>query len=421
MKIAVAARDSPLSKAQTEEILSLLPKNIQFEPSFLKSSGDIDQKTSLRTLEKTDFFTKEIDDLVLNSTCRIAIHSAKDLPEKIPQGLSIIAITRGIDPSDSLVIKEFATLKPNSIIATSSKKREEAVKNLQNDLIFQDLRGTIDKRLELLNEGKTDGVVIAEAALIRLKLTHLNRIRLPGKTTPMQGQLAIIAKETDLEMKALFEPLDSRKFPKALYLGPQFPTKAFQDKQIAHCPVIQIFPREISLENWKHYTHLILTSKTAVLSLINALRKARISPFTISEKTVIAVGKATGEALFPFKINPLIPDEETAEGVVLLLEQLPLSHAHFFWPHSALSRSLIEKTLKAKGACFTSCILYDTIPIQNPEIPDLSHFQEILFSSPSTVSAFFAKKPDIPKHIQLIPIGKITNEALTNTLIHHNS
>ncbi len=71
------------------------------------------------------------------------------------------------------------------------------------DVQFRDLRGTIHQRLKQLDEGIADGVVIAEAALIRLNLTHLNRIYLPGSTTPLQGKLAVVCREDDHEMRDL--------------------------------------------------------------------------------------------------------------------------------------------------------------------------------------------------------------------------
>jgi hydroxymethylbilane synthase len=164
-------------------------------------------------LEKTNFFTKEVDELVLSGQCQIGIHSAKDLPDPLPNGLSLICLTKGVDPADVLVLREgetLLTLPLGAKIATSSKRREDEVFKMRPDLIFCDLRGPIQERLTVLNDGRADGVVVAEAALIRLGLTHLNRIRLPGTTVPGQGQLAILAKSDDTEMAHLFSCMDVR-------------------------------------------------------------------------------------------------------------------------------------------------------------------------------------------------------------------
>jgi hydroxymethylbilane synthase len=213
--ITIASRTSPLAKAQVEEFkLEILKHHpsLTFETVFLETTGDKDQKTSLRTLGKTDFFTKELDILLLEGKCRVAVHSAKDLPDPLPKGLAIAALTKGIDPSDSLVMKNgssLSTLPKNAVIATSSERREEAVSLFIPGARFIDLRGAIHKRLEVLDLGVADGVVLAEAALIRLGLTHLNRVKIPGATVPLQGRLAVVVRSDDEEMKALFAPIHS--------------------------------------------------------------------------------------------------------------------------------------------------------------------------------------------------------------------
>lgn len=215
MKIKVAGRDSPLSNAQIDEVLDELlqyHQNIAFEKILMKTTGDFDLKTSLRDLDKTDFFTRQVDECLMKRRCHIAVHSAKDLPKTVPEGLSIIAITKGVDPRDSLVLKEGITLKnlrQGAVIGTSSKGREEALLAIRPDLEFMDVRGPIHKRLEYLQQPLIDGVVIAEAAIIRLKLQLLNRVILENKTAPLQGRLAIIARSNDTEMQALFACLNA--------------------------------------------------------------------------------------------------------------------------------------------------------------------------------------------------------------------
>lgn len=212
--IDVGARSSPLSQAQVQEVQRELQKHhpgIVLKPILVSTTGDQDHSISLRTLGRTDFFTKEVDALLLAGQCRIAIHSAKDLPEPIPDGLRVIAITQGVDSADVLVLRpqeNFAALRSGALIATSSERREEAVRQLRGDLKFIDIRGTIGERLAKLDNGEADGVVVAEAALIRLGLTHLNRIRLPGSTSPLQGQLAILSRDHDTEMVGLFSCLN---------------------------------------------------------------------------------------------------------------------------------------------------------------------------------------------------------------------
>lgn len=216
LSLSVAARASPLSKEQVSEVLQEIRSyhpHLEFLTQFVETTGDRDLATSLRGMEKSDFFTREIDELLLSGGCSIAIHSAKDLPDPLPEGLALIALTRGVDSSDSLVFRDgegAALLPEGALIATSSERREEAVKALYPHFAFVDIRGSIGERLCKLFKGEVDGVVVAEAALIRLKLTHLNRVALPGDTVRGQGQLAIVARCGDSAMQELFAPLDAR-------------------------------------------------------------------------------------------------------------------------------------------------------------------------------------------------------------------
>lgn len=214
MKLKVGARSSPLSRAQAEEILlEMRPfsPELSFEMVWILTAGDKDKKTSLRSLGKSDFFTRELDEMLLEGKIDAAIHSAKDLPEPLPPGLEIAALTRGVDSRDALVLRSgesLMSLPDGAVIATSSERREEAVSALRQGLRFSDLRGTIAERLAKLETGEADGVVAAEAALIRLKLTHLNRVYLPGPTVSLQGKLAILIRSGDARLKELFRPID---------------------------------------------------------------------------------------------------------------------------------------------------------------------------------------------------------------------
>lgn len=215
-RIVVGARSSPLSRAQVEEVLQELKQYhplVEFHPIWVHTTGDRDLNTSLKTLEKTDFFTKEIDALQLSGGCRISVHSAKDLPEPLRAGLAIVALTKGVDPSDSLVLRDqetFENLPLGAKIGTSSLRREKNIGDLRPDLVCVDIRGNIQARLALLDQGIVDGVVMAEAALIRMKLTHRTRMPLFGERASLQGQLAVLALENDEEMRQLFCCIDVR-------------------------------------------------------------------------------------------------------------------------------------------------------------------------------------------------------------------
>jgi hydroxymethylbilane synthase len=424
MKIKVGARSSPLSRMQVQEVLQELKQHhpsIEFDPLLIISQGDKDLKTSLRTLDKTDFFTKEVDEMVLTGKCRVGIHSAKDLPEPLPEGLAMAALTKGIDPRDVLVMRLGATLEnlqPGSIIATSSPRREENVRLLRPDLSFIDLRGTVETRLAKLETHEADGIVVAEAALIRLGLTHLNRIYLPNETAPLQGKLAILVRSDDEEMLKLFSSLDSRK-KTILYLGLNSPN--LPQANLIHYPLIQIEPRpfntsaiQTAFSLLPQFTHLIFTSQNAVVLFFKYLEKRGICRETIQHQTFIAVGRATAKKIKQYHpIAVITAKEETAEGIIKELETVNLTNAYIFWPHSSLSRPTLSRYFQKQNIRFLDCIFYDTKTQLNNVSIDIKTVDEIVFSSPSCVDAFIEIFGELPFSKTLTSLGPITAAYLS--------
>lgn len=401
IKISLSARGSPLSRAQADEVLRELQQfhpSVTFDPHWVETSGDKDQSTSLRTLGKTDFFTKEVDALVLDGTCRIAIHSAKDLPDPLPAGLSLIALTQGADPSDSLVFRTGETFPAHGTVGASCARRENNVHALYPEARCADIRGTIEKRLEQLDAGCFDGAVIAEAALIRLGLTHRRRIPLPGETAPLQGQLAIMARADDREMQRLFSPLDTRKT--ILYLGSD-PSRFRWAGKIIHYPVIKILPRPGPLPDLTPFTHLIFASKHAVRRFFDLGGSA-------VGKQVIAVGAVTASDL----PGALVAKEETQEGIIALLQELDLSGAQLFLPRSSQSRPILENYLTEKQISHCVFDLYDTVSHRPGEPPALEAIDVIFFTSPSTVKGFLDIYGTIPKGKEIFTQGVVSKQFL---------
>lgn len=207
---------------------------------------------------------------------------------------------------------------------------------------------------------------------------------------------------------------------KVLYLGLQ-PPSSNAEVLFIHYPVIRIVPRdpqskEISeaFQNIGSYSHLIFTSKTAIelfWSLCNyfhCTEKAKAMP-------VVAVGKQTAKLSQELGFSVAeIAEHETAEGVGdIILKKLPAS-ASFFWAHSALSRPFLSNFFKKYGRLYYCCAIYDTVSQKPPSSPSLQDIDEILFTSPSTVEAFFKifSPSDLPTHLILKPIGPITAQTL---------
>ncbi|HOK97862.1 MAG TPA: uroporphyrinogen-III C-methyltransferase [Bacteroidales bacterium] len=220
MKIRVVARNSRLSLAQAQEVMAKI-KGVDWKLIPLASYGDKHLEIPLTENTMPDFFTKELDEAILNDEADIAIHSAKDVPYPLPQGLELVALTECLANADVLVSRrkeKLSQLKPGAKIACSSPSRQEQIRQLRPDLEIVDIRGTIDQRLARVFNGEIDALVVAECALKRLELEEFIAETLPIKTHPLQGHLAVVARVGNAQMKSLFYPLDIRKNYGKVYL-----------------------------------------------------------------------------------------------------------------------------------------------------------------------------------------------------------
>lgn len=208
-----------------------------------------------------------------------------------------------------------------------------------------------------------------------------------------------------------------------LYLGLD-PSYYIGDGEIVHFPIIKIFPRPLSdpiisqaLQSFDHYSHVIVTSKSAVAILSDYLLQLGMNLEIWKSKITLAVGKVTAKHLQKNGIIPFkIAREETAEGMIHELQQMSLINAHVFWPHSAQSRPLIHHFLIGERIQHTICALYDT-QVQVPQnLPHLETFDEIIFTSPSTVDAFLNIFRMFPNRPLLTPIGPVTANYLNAKL-----
>lgn len=209
--LVIASRSSTLAVAQVYECVHLLRTvypRLWVKIHKVKTQGDYDKQTPLRCVEDSDFFTKEVDDLLKSQQCHLALHSAKDLPLYYDEQL-LVAVTRSIHPADVLVYgSRFRGQHiPERLRLGCSSKRREAILRKKFPLgHILDIRGTIEERLEQLEEEKYDAIVVAKAALVRLHL-HLSPVEeLPPPYHPLQGCLAITAKRNLPSWRNLFLP-----------------------------------------------------------------------------------------------------------------------------------------------------------------------------------------------------------------------
>lgn len=216
----VGTRASKLALRQVEEASGLLRKFypcIRIEVKTIDTYGDRDKNTPISDIEGSDFFTKEIDDALLRGEIDFAVHSAKDLPDIIPDGLQVAAVNRSINPYDVLVSKsglKLDELKPGAKIGTSSLRRKTQLKKYRNDFQIVDIRGNIEERLSILEKTDLDAIVIAAAGLIRLGLEERITQKIPFDILsphPLQGALVVVARNEDIQLLSLLSKIDSRE------------------------------------------------------------------------------------------------------------------------------------------------------------------------------------------------------------------
>lgn len=210
--LRVIGRGSLLSVLQVREVFGLLPR-LAWELETIATYGDKHKEISLMQTIPADFFTKELDEALLEGRADVAIHSAKDLPYPLPAGLEVYALTAAKDTSDSLVSKGNIPLEqlPEGVrIGTSSKVRKAELLKWRDDLEIVSIRGTIEERLALVDEGQIDALIVATCALIRLGMADRITQRLPFRTHPLQGHLVIIGRTGEPSLKELFKPIDIR-------------------------------------------------------------------------------------------------------------------------------------------------------------------------------------------------------------------
>ncbi len=221
-KLRVIARASNLALAQVNEIMADFP-DLEYEIIKIDSIGDKDKSRSLMSKIPEDFFTRELDQALLAGRGDIAIHSAKDIPFPLTQGLSIIALTSAKDKRDALVSKnnlKLRELPPGARIGTSSKSRKDEICRIRPDLQIISIRGTIEERLAQIKIGNIDALVIAVCALKRLDMKKRIAEILSFATHPLQGHLALTAKQERADLKVIFSPFDIRqKYGKVFLVG----------------------------------------------------------------------------------------------------------------------------------------------------------------------------------------------------------
>lgn len=213
MKIVVGTRGSKLALVQTNWVVDALKKvnpGIEFEVKVIKTKGDLVTHLPLHKIGDKGLFTKEIEQQLLNKEIDLAVHSMKDMPSTLPDGLKFAGVPRREDPRDILVLKEgyktIEDLPMGSKIGTGSKRRTYQLLKYRPDLDIVPIRGNIETRIRKIEDENLDGVVLAAAGLLRAGLENRISYYLPTNImipAPAQGALALEIREDDSYMEEI--------------------------------------------------------------------------------------------------------------------------------------------------------------------------------------------------------------------------
>lgn len=214
--VRIATRKSPLALWQAEFVkAALLSANPGLKVELLKmtTQGDKILDTPLAKVGGKGLFVKELEQGMLRGEADIAVHSMKDVPVHLPDGLHINTICERENPHDAFVSNEFSSLDDlpqGATVGTSSLRRQCQLRHGRPDLQIKDLRGNVNTRLQKLDDGQFDAIILAGAGLLRLGFNERIKQFIPAeKSLPAigQGAVGIECRTDDKEMQRLLLPL----------------------------------------------------------------------------------------------------------------------------------------------------------------------------------------------------------------------
>ncbi|PSF36189.1 hydroxymethylbilane synthase [Aphanothece hegewaldii CCALA 016] len=218
--IRIGSRKSQLALVQTYWVQEELQKHFptrQFDVETMSTQGDKILDVALAKIGDKGLFTKELEVAMLDKQVDFAVHSLKDLPTNLPDGLMLGCVTQRVDPADALVVseknqdKQLDTLPEGAVIGTSSLRRLAQLRHHFPHLTFKDIRGNVNTRLAKLEAGEYDGIILAVAGLQRLGMSDRIHQVIPAEISLHavgQGALGIECRTEDPEILEVLKPLE---------------------------------------------------------------------------------------------------------------------------------------------------------------------------------------------------------------------
>ena len=215
-KLIIGSRGSQLALIYTEKVINDLKKvsSTHIETKKIVTSGDENQKDRLSNIGGKGLFSKKIEIELINNNIDIAVHALKDMPSIETEGLITNFYLKRNSPNEIFISNDninFLDLKPNSIIGTSSYRREYQLKSIRSDLDYKLIRGNVDTRIKKLENGDYDAILLSKAGIEALGLT--NKITHEFNTEELipcagQGIIAIQCRENDQEIINILEKIN---------------------------------------------------------------------------------------------------------------------------------------------------------------------------------------------------------------------
>ncbi len=217
-KIIIGARGSKLSKAYVNEVIRLIKSisflhDIKFEIKNIKTTGDIYNEKKISDIGGKNFFCKEVEECLSKCEIDIAVHSLKDMETYEREDLKVGAYLKRNDARDVLILKDSKVMqKENISIGSSSKRRELQIKLINKKFIIKNIRGNIDTRVNKVNSGEYDGIILAAAGVNFLRYNNKVSEHYPIEEmipSAGQGTIAVQCRKDDKNIINILEKINN--------------------------------------------------------------------------------------------------------------------------------------------------------------------------------------------------------------------
>lgn len=218
-ELRLGTRGSILARTQSGHVKGAVEeaaRDVRVEIQVVETTGDRYPDRPLPEIGAKGLFTRELDRALLDGELDLAVHSLKDLPTDLPEGLEVVAVPERVDPRDVLIGPEgddvtLSGLLPGARVGTGSLRRQALARAFRDDLEVEGVRGNLDTRIGKVDEGDYDAIVVAAAGVVRLGLE--DRVgewleRTAWLPAPGQGALAVVGRADDEETRGILEPLN---------------------------------------------------------------------------------------------------------------------------------------------------------------------------------------------------------------------